>query len=217
MGFVVGEPAKAAHLADRLPFTTAFAALAIEFGFYIGSLLVLFLVAAFSLLPVSTVFVSAVLVLVVLGMFNKTRSVFRTPLALAAADRHRACAIGALEVAYHVLGIAEAYITLGLINPQPASWRVAIALESVNRAVTMLFKMLPMRVGVDEAAAAMVANRLAIGPTTGVMLALVRKIRLLFWSAVGLALMLMRIRKQIARRHATTDVRSARPFPATLP
>jgi Lysylphosphatidylglycerol synthase TM region len=216
MGFVVGEPAKAAHVAGRLPFATAFAALAIEFGFYIASLLLLFVVAAFFLLPSSIVFASAVLVLVVFGMFEKTRSLFRTLLGLASADRHRAGAIGALEVAYHVLGIGEAYITLGLINPHPPSWKAAIALESVNRAVTMLFKMLPMRVGVDEAAAAMVANRLAIGTASGVMLALVRKIRLLFWSAVGLVLMLMRVRKQIARRHAATDLQIAKPVAATL-
>ena len=91
-----------------------------------------------------------------------------------------------MEAAYHALGIAEVYIVLMLISPQPATWGSAVVFETVNRGLTMAFKMIPLRIGVDEAAAAMVSNGLTLGTGTGLMLALVRKLRLLFWGAVGL-------------------------------
>src|SRR2546426_6711325 len=50
MGMVVGEPTKASHVADSLPFGAAFRALAVEFAFYGASLVPLFAagVAAFA-------------------------------------------------------------------------------------------------------------------------------------------------------------------------
>src|SRR5438445_188347 len=82
-------------------------------------------VAAFSLLPAATAVVAGAIVLVVAGMFKTIRGVGRILVAHASAERHRARAIVVLEVAYHVLGIAEAYITLGLINPLSPSLEAA--------------------------------------------------------------------------------------------
>ena len=65
----------------------------------------------------------------------------------------------------------------------------------------------------DEVAAAMAANQLGMGTSTGVIVALARKIRLLFWSAVGLVLLLMRVRRQIAPGHARVDLADALPLP----
>jgi hypothetical protein len=83
----------------------------------------------------------------------------------------------------------EVYVTLALINPHHVTWASAVALETVSRAVTIVFKMLPMRVGVDETSAAIFADRLDLGASTGIALALVRKVRMLVWSAVGLSLL----------------------------
>ena len=47
MGMLVGEPMKAEHVGHRLPFATAFSALAVEFAFY-GVSLVLLLSAGLS-------------------------------------------------------------------------------------------------------------------------------------------------------------------------
>jgi len=58
--------------------------------------------------------------------------------------------------------------------------------------VTILFKILPMRLGVDEAGAAVFADRLGLGSATGITLALVRRMRSLCWSAVGILLVLTR-------------------------
>lgn len=95
----------------------------------------------------------------------------------------------ALEMAFQVLAVAEVYITLWLISPVPPTIASAIVLETVGRLVTMTFKYLPMRVGVDEAGAAWFAGLLHLGSQTGITLAIVRKLRLLFWSGVGLALL----------------------------
>jgi hypothetical protein len=94
-----------------------------------------------------------------------------------------------LELGFQVLAVVEVYITLLLISPVPPTVASAVVLEAVGRLVTMAFKYLPMRIGVDEAGAAWFAGILQLGSHTGVTLAVVRKLRLLFWSAVGLALL----------------------------
>ena len=101
-------------------------------------------------------------------------------------------AIVAFELAYQVLAVAEVYLTLLLISPLRPTLATSLVLETVSRAITMLFKMLPMRVGVDEAGSSLFAGHLDLGATTGLTLALVRKLRLLFWSAVGLAFLVPR-------------------------
>ena len=53
----------------------------------------------------------------------------------------------------------------------------------------MLFKVIPFRIGVDEAGAAVVATALGIPASHGVALALVRKLRILLWNAAGLAVL----------------------------
>jgi hypothetical protein len=50
----------------------------------------------------------------------------------------------------------------------------------------------PYRLGVDEAGSAVVARALAMDPTIGVALAMVRRLRILFWNAIGLAVLAAR-------------------------
>jgi hypothetical protein len=106
------------------------------------------------------------------------------------------------------------YLTLSLIMPRhiawsSAAWSAALGLETVSRAVTIMFKMLPMRLGVDEAGAAVFADRLGLGSATGITLALVRRMRLLCWSAVGIVFVLMRSTRQSAAP-AAVAIASAR-------
>jgi len=192
MGFVVGEPTKARYVDHRMPFATAFGGLMLEFAFYAASLVLFALVALILLVPNKMVLVAgaaAVAMLLVLRPVQRAiapvrRFVIEQPL--------RACAIGALEIVYHALGFAETYLILRLLNPASATWTAAVALETLGRGVSIMFKMVPMRVGVDEASAALIATRLAIAPSTGVMLALVRKLRVLFWTALGLVVIAVR-------------------------
>jgi hypothetical protein len=53
----------------------------------------------------------------------------------------------------------------------------------------MVVQFVPMWIGVDEAGTGLATNLLAYGPVTGVSLALVRKARIIVWTAIGLALL----------------------------
>ncbi len=64
----------------------------------------------------------------------------------------------------------------------------AVIFESLNRLVTIVFKFVPFRIGVDEALSGAAAPLLALNPAAGVTLAVVRKVRNLFWTGVGLAI-----------------------------
>ncbi len=95
----------------------------------------------------------------------------------------------ALDLLCHVLAVVEAYITLGwLLGSARPTVAQAIVFEALNRAVTVAFKFVPLRVGVDEAITGALAQLLAGNPAAGVTLAVVRKVRNLFWVGVGLIL-----------------------------
>jgi hypothetical protein len=208
MGFLVGEPTKARHVADRLPFATAFASLMIELAFYTASLALLFGSAALLVLPPAATIATVVLGAAVVPALKRTWHTVEPLRRFAVTQPSRASTIFALEASYHLLGIVETYVVLLCVTPGGAAWTSALLLETMNRGVTIVFKMLPMRVGVDEAAAALVTTRLSLGSTTGVMLALVRKLRMLFWAAVGLAFMRVRTREHCERTHAVVAERA---------
>ncbi|HWK11311.1 MAG TPA: lysylphosphatidylglycerol synthase domain-containing protein, partial [Vicinamibacterales bacterium] len=191
MGVVVGEPTKASHVRDHLPFGAAARALAVEFAFYGASLVPLFAagVAAFAManrvaIGIATTLVAGVGIVVAASVMGQ-RMLRRVP-ALRANSPQRVAIIAGCEAAYQVLAVAEVYLTLALISPAPPTIASALVLESINRGVTMFFKMIPMRVGVDEASSSFVAPYVSLDPATGLTLALVRKLRMLVWSAVGL-------------------------------
>ena len=94
----------------------------------------------------------------------------------------------ACEVAFHAASVTEAWLTLSLLKGD-ASLLNAFLLDTVNRLINVVFRAVPMRVGVDEATTARFAEMLQVGSATGVTLALVRKARMLFWAVVGLALL----------------------------
>lgn len=95
-----------------------------------------------------------------------------------------------IEAAYHILGIFEVWFILSKIAS--AELLPAFLLESVSRLITIVFKLIPFVIGVDEAGSQFVAETLAIGAGIGVTLAVIRKGRILFWTAIGLALILKR-------------------------
>jgi hypothetical protein len=107
-------------------------------------------------------------------------------------NRARFLPILLLEASFHLAGVAEAYVTLYFIFGSPPSILNAFVLESVNRVINVVFKFVPMRVGIDEAGTGMLAKALQLGTATGVTLAIVRKARMLFWTAVGVALLVAR-------------------------
>src|ERR1051325_4803685 len=98
-----------------------------------------------------------------------------------------------LEASFHLAGVTEIYVTLSFISPdQPPTFLTAFILESVNRVITVAFKFIPLRMGVDEAGTGRVSKVLQFTMTTGVTLAIVRKARDVFWAATGMILLLQR-------------------------
>jgi hypothetical protein len=97
-----------------------------------------------------------------------------------------------LEVCFHLAGVLEVFVTLWFISETRPSLLTAFVLESVNRFINVVFKFVPMRVGVDEAGSGKLASVLGMTMATGVSLAIVRKARILVWTAVGVVLVALR-------------------------
>jgi hypothetical protein len=99
------------------------------------------------------------------------------------------------ESLFHLAGTFEGFVTLAYIRETGTvrpTLLTAFVLESVNRLINVVFKFVPLRVGVDEGGTSKLAKVLGFSPTTGVTLAIVRKGRDICWAVVGVALMVQR-------------------------
>lgn len=96
------------------------------------------------------------------------------------------------EIVYHLFGILEVWFVLSRISAGLADFYSAFLLESISRVITIVFKLIPFLIGVDEAGAKFVTETLALGAGVGVTLAIIRKGRILFWTAIGLVLIIKR-------------------------
>lgn len=108
-------------------------------------------------------------------------------------NSNRLLLILALEMSFHCAGVLEIYTTLWFISGVVApTLLTAFILESVNRVINVVFKFIPLRTGVDEAGTGMLSKVLGFTTAIGVTLAIVRKGRDIFWTAVGVSLMVRR-------------------------
>jgi glycosyltransferase 2 family protein len=95
----------------------------------------------------------------------------------------------ALDFVFHGLAVLEAYLALRwLLGNASPTLREAFLFEALNRVITVVFKFVPLRIGVDEASSGALAPLLAMNPVVGISLAVVRKVRSLFWVGIGLGL-----------------------------
>ena len=100
------------------------------------------------------------------------------------------------ELSFHVAAILEIYVLLLLlIGHSHRTALIALVLGTVERLITIAFKFVPLRLGVDQMGSGSVAEILAIGSATGVTIATVRTARNLFWAAVGLVMLARASRK----------------------
>jgi hypothetical protein len=108
-----------------------------------------------------------------------------------------------LDLVFHTLAVFEIYLTLRwLLGAGSPTLPQAIVFEALNRVVTVAFKFVPFRLGVDEALTGALAPLLAVNPATGVALAVVRKIRNLAWAGVGLVIVAAHPQRAEAVRRA---------------
>ncbi len=94
------------------------------------------------------------------------------------------------EALFHAAAVAEVFMVLRVLAAgRPPALVDAFVLETAGRLIVVAFKFVPYRLGVDEAGTSLVARALAMDPALGVTLALVRRLRILCWNAVGLVLL----------------------------
>lgn len=111
--------------------------------------------------------------------------------------------LAALELAFHALGVLEVHLTLWMLLPQAPDVLTSFVLETVNRLITVVFKPVPMQVGVNEAGTALVTQMLGLGLQVGITLAVVRKARILCWMLAGTVLL---VRHGLTARRVLEDV-----------
>ncbi len=248
---LVSEPSKAVFVRERIPLSSALAAIVIENIFYTATVgLMIGLGAAAFLLqfPVATPLRIASLsaiagMLVIVGAAWLVLGAGAKPLSgtiawlrvhglesgwldaqlvrvrrfeervntFSGRNRHRLAALAAYEAAFHAAGVAEVFVTLALIAPDSVTLMKALILEAVGRVINVLFKFIPMRFGVDEAGNLMLARPLALPQASLVALPLVRKARILFWTALGVVLLLMRglsVRRAIVEAEGIAEAKT---------
>jgi hypothetical protein len=101
------------------------------------------------------------------------------------------------EAGFHLAGVVEIWFTLRLIGERPMM-NTAFIFEAVNRLITILFAFIPARMGVDEAGTGLFAAALGFSALVGVTMAIYRKLRVIFWTAVGLGLLAVQLKRREA-------------------
>ncbi len=97
-----------------------------------------------------------------------------------------------IETVYHLLGIAEVWFILSRLSDAYPSLLNSFLLESVSRLITIIFKLVPFVIGVDEAGAQFVGSTISLAAGMGVTIAIIRKGRIVFWTLIGLILIIKR-------------------------
>lgn len=93
--------------------------------------------------------------------------------------------VAAWEGMFHVAAVTEVWLVLRLLVPH-VTLAEAFLLETAGRFITVAFKFVPYRLGIDEAGSGAVAAVIGFSPATGVTLALIRRLRIIVLNAVGL-------------------------------
>jgi len=105
----------------------------------------------------------------------------------------------AIEFATNFTGVGEAFLVLK-ITAAHSSFLAAYLAEATCRAVQLTFSFIPFGLGVQEGAGAATLQVLGYAASDGVSLAIVRKMRTLFWTALGLLLVARYAVPQSTRR-----------------
>lgn len=100
--------------------------------------------------------------------------------------------VAALEIGFHALGVLETHVTMWVILGEPLPILTSFVLETASRLITVLFKFVPLQLGVAEAGLATMTELLGLGTASGLTFSLVRKARVGVWAVIGAGLLLRR-------------------------
>jgi len=124
----------------------------------------------------------------------------------AAERKERVGRILLLEFSFHAAAVLEIYFLLiVLVGLGEQTLLNALILGTVERLITIAFKFVPLRLGVDHIGSGSAATLLGLGAATGITIATVRTARNLFWAAVGLMLLIGHRRSAIVDRPSSID------------
>jgi hypothetical protein len=203
LGLLASEPTKVILVRHHLATAASVASLTLENILYAVSVLAMLafgfaLLLATTAVPQAASWIAAATLGAAVAAAGAAVLLLRSPRLLTVrselrrfADDHpgRLARVFALQLGFHALAILETFLTLHwLLGERTPTAVQAVVFETVNRFTTVAFKFVPFRIGVDEAAAAVIAPIVATTAAAGVTLAVVRKARMLFWSGVGLLL-----------------------------
>ena len=109
--------------------------------------------------------------------------------ASAAVSRADLTRVFVLHLLFHAGAFVEGYLTLRwLLDTVSPTLTEALIFSALDRAIIVLFKFVPFRIGVDEASSSVMAALLGWPSATGVAFAIIKKVRSLAWTGVGLLL-----------------------------
>lgn len=191
LGLIASEPTKVFLVRHQLATREAAASLAIDLFVY--SLSALTMIATGAVVLVATVDLSERWGLAVAG--GLAAFVVGAAIGLRLMRQRipqervaRLWGVFLLHLVFHALAAAELFLALALLLGAPPTVAQAIIFSAMDRAVIIAFKFVPYRVGVDEASSGVLATLLGFPSVTGVTLAVVKKVRSLAWTGVGLVL-----------------------------
>jgi hypothetical protein len=123
---------------------------------------------------------------------ERIRSIEQQIYTFASRRRGTLVLVVALESMFHALGVLEVHVTWWMMTGSPPPLLTSFVLEGANRMITVVFKVVPLRLGVDEMGTAAFTQLLGYGAAPGGSLAIVRKARIVFWTIAGTALLVRR-------------------------
>jgi hypothetical protein len=214
LGMVASEPMKVFLTRHRLATREAVASLATDNLIYAASIVAMValgVVVVLSTIPLSLAWQEGAVVALLAGVagtaitFRLLRGTWReesgarppwretlaglrrSVLAFSTEQPGRLAKVFVLDLSFHALAVFEIFLTLRwLLGDRSPTLAQAIVFEALNRVVTVAFKFVPFRVGIDEALSGALAPVMAVQPVAGVTLAVVRKVRNLAWTGIGL-------------------------------
>ena len=107
----------------------------------------------------------------------------------------------ACETSFHVLSFLESWLTLWLLTGQSLPI-AAFVLDTFQRVVNIVFRIIPLGLGVTQVGSELVARAIGLPLAAGLTLSLVVVARRLVWAGVGVLLLLGRLRAGDARNGA---------------
>jgi putative ABC transport system permease protein len=104
-----------------------------------------------------------------------------------------------LDFLAHATSVLEVYLALKMLGYDPQV-TAAYIIESLTKVINFSFSFVPGTVGVYEGGSAIILKQLGYVTATGVALALVRKAAIIFWTVIGLLILIWRTVPHGARR-----------------